>query len=276
LVLVLAFSFVISTLIFYFTTFLIKRSFYNAYAIPDWVNLFPISLGVEVASMMNAFFFIYTEQKDELIRLEQENRELWVMEERNRIARELHDSVSQNIFGIRLNLGTLDYVTDQDPQRAHEINKLLQGMVEEVQTELRLMIYELRPATIAEHGFFEALESMVSLFRARYNLDILTDLQGDETLDSRKQLVLYRVLQESLNNIVKHAGATKVNVSLYLQQGRGRLLVRDNGKGFNCNDLSDGAIHFGLSGMKERVAEIGGEFSIQSADGAGTTVKINF
>ncbi len=276
--LVLALSYIISVFIFYFATFLIKTTFYLVYGIPDWVELFPISLGVGVASIMITFFFMYAEEKEELLRLEQENRELAVMEERNRIARELHDSVSQNIFGIRLNLNTLDFISEKDPRRAHEINRLLQGMVEEVQTELRLMIYELRPADLSEHGFFEALESMVSLFRVRYNLDILIDLKGDEILDSRKQLALYRVLQESLNNIVKHANATKVNVSLILQQGKGQLLVCDNGKGFTNHDLLDEyeSKHFGLKGMKERVAEMGGEFSVQSDTGVGTMVKVKF
>lgn len=278
LALELVLSFVSSTLIFYFTTFLIKASFYIAYAIPDWVNLFPISLGVGVASMMIAFFFIYAEKKNELLRLEQENRELAVMEERNRIARELHDSVSQNIFGISLNLGTLDLISEKNPQRAHEINQLLQGMVEEVQTELRLMIYELRPADLSKHGFFEALESMVSLFRARYNLNIFTDLRGDEIIDTRKQLMLYRVLQESLNNIVKHADATKVNVSLTTQRGQGQLSICDNGKGFASGALLDKqeGQHFGLQGMKERVDQMGGQFSVQSAPGMGTTVKVMF
>jgi signal transduction histidine kinase len=271
----LALSYIISVSIFYFGTFLIKITFYRVYGIPDWVELFPISLGVGVASVMITFFFLYAEEKEALLRLEKENRELAVVEERNRIARELHDSVSQNIFGISLNLNTLDYIMEKDPARAHEINKLLRGMVEEVQTEMRLMIYELRPVAFSEQGFFEALESMVNLFRVRYNLDIQSDLKGDEILDSRKQLALYRVLQESLNNIVKHAGATKVRVALSIQQGGGELLIQDNGKGFIVQETEEGK-HFGLKVMRERMMEMNGELVIESDAGKGTVVKVKF
>lgn len=187
----------------------------------------------------------------------------------------MNGTVSQNIFGISLNLNTLDYIMENDLLKAHQINKLLRGMVEEVQTEMRLMVYELRPVTLSEHGFFEALESMVSLFRVRYSLDIHSDLKGNEALDSRKQLALYRVLQESLNNIVKHANATKVNMSLSLQQGSGELLIQDNGKGFAAQEIVEGN-HFGLKVMRERVAEMSGELVIESAVGKGTAVKVKF
>jgi Signal transduction histidine kinase len=269
----LALSYIISVLIFYFATFLIKTTFYHVYGIPKWVELFPISLGVGVASMMITFFFIYATEKDVLLRLEKENRELAVIEERNRIARELHDSVSQNIFGISLNLKSLDYALEQDPARARQITKLLQGIVEETQTEMRLMIYELRPTALGEKGFIEALESMISLFRVRYNLDIHSDLKGDEILDSRKQLVLYRVIQESLSNIIKHAGTFKVKIDLNLREGKANLTIRDSGKGFIISEINEGE-HLGLRGMKERVTQMKGEFTVESTIGKGTTVRV--
>jgi signal transduction histidine kinase len=192
---------------------------------------------------------------------------------RNRIARELHDSVSQNLFGISLNLRSLDYALEQDPVKACQITKLLQEMVEETQTEMRLMIYELRPAAHEEKGFFEASESMINLFRIRYNLDIHSSFTGDEALDSRKQLMLYRILQELLANVAKHAQATKVNVNLYSGQGKVDLLVYDNGKGFQIQEIDENN-HFGLKEIKERVAEMGGKLIIESNWGEGTKIKI--
>jgi signal transduction histidine kinase len=275
LVIQLALNYIISVAIFYFGLLSIKDIFFKAYNIPTWVNPLSISLGVGVASVMISFFFMYAGEKEEMLRLEKENKELAVVDERNRIARELHDSVSQNLFGISLNLNTLDFMIEKDPQKAREITKLLRGMVEEVQTEMRLMIYELRPVTLSEKGFFEALESMVSLFRVRYNLDIYSDMKGDEALDSRKQLVLYRVLQESLNNIVKHAGTSKVKVALNIRNGAGEMLVQDNGYGFEVTEI-DKSEHFGIKGMKERVEQIKGEFTLQSKLGKGTTITVKF
>jgi signal transduction histidine kinase len=269
-------SYILSTAIFLGITSLVKNLFYTIYSIPPNVNLLYMSLGAGIISTMIAFFFIYASEKEELLRLEKENRELAVVDERNRIARELHDSVSQNLFGISLHLNTLTLIMKKEPDKAQELAVVLREMVEEVQTEMRLMIYELRPTALAEKGFFEALESMVSLFRVRYGLDIHCDLNGDEILDSRKQLVLYRVLQEALNNIVKHAGATKVRVCLKVDGGTGELIVQDNGTGFEIqpiNDASHDVGHFGIQGMKERIDAIQGQFSLESVLEKGTTVR---
>jgi signal transduction histidine kinase len=269
-------SYIVSTAIFLGITSLVKNLFYTIYNIPPNVNLLYMSLGVGIASIMITFFFIYAGEKEELLRLEKENRELAVVDERNRIARELHDSVSQNLFGISLHLNTLMLIVKKEPDKAQELAMVLHEMVQEVQTEMRLMIYELRPTALAEKGFFEALESMVSLFRVRYSLDIHCDLNGDEILDSRKQLALYRVLQEALNNIVKHAGATKVRVSLKVDGGMGELIVQDNGTGFEIqpiNDAGHDARHLGIRGMKERIETIQGQFSLESTAGKGTTVR---
>ncbi len=272
----LGISYTVSVMIFYSIALLFRRTFYLIFNIPQQINLFYMSLGVGVASMMIATFFIVASEKEEMLRLERENRELAVMDERNRIARELHDSVSQNLFGISLHLNTMEYILGKDQARAGEITKLLKGMVEEVQTEMRLMIYELRPAALAEKGFFEALESLITLFRVRYNLDISSDFSGDENLDSRKQLVIYRVLQESLNNIVKHAQASKVKVSLKVWDGQVELAIQDNGKGFNDSDKNKDDEHLGIKCMKERITELKGDFLIKSLSGNGTTVNVRF
>jgi two-component system, NarL family, sensor histidine kinase LiaS len=272
ILLLLVIVYVVSTAIFYGFTSLFAFIFR---IFSSKADLLYVSLGQGIACVMVTLFFIYAHEKEEMFRLEQENRKLAVVDERNRIAREFHDSVSQNLFGIRLNLNTLDLILEQEPLKAREITKLLQGMVEEVQNEMRLMIYELRPIALSEQGFFEALENLVILFRVRYNLDIQSNLHGDEGVDSQKQLVLYRVLQESLNNIVKYAGATKVKVVLKLQNNSGELLIQDNGKGFVISEKNED-IHLGLKGMKERVEEMKGQFIIESLLGKGTMVRVRF
>lgn len=120
-------------------------------------------------------------------------------------------------FGINLNLNTLEYLVDKNPDRARAILQQLKSMVQEVQTEMRLMIYELKPLNLQGQDFFEAIDSLLSLYRVRYSLNINSLLRGDNhTVDEGIQLVLYRVIQEALNNIVKHARASSVNLTLVM------------------------------------------------------------
>lgn len=230
------------------------------------------SLGVGIASVMVGLFFEYAEEKEEKIRLERAARELAIVEERNRIARELHDSVSQNLFGISLNLNTLQILLDKDPQKAGEIIAQLREMVCEVQAEMRLMIYELRPVNFKERGFFEALETMAGLFQNRYHLEVDCLLTGDETtIPVKTQIALYRVVQEALNNAARHAEATKVRVTLEITKHGAALTVSDNGRGFDPQTVDEN-LHYGLTGMRERLAAIGGRFTIDSAPDRGTVI----
>ncbi len=237
-------------------------------------EIFYVSLGVGVSCIIATLYFLYAEEKEELLRLEKENRRLAVIEERNRIARELHDSVSQNLFGINLNLNNLNYVLSDGPEKAQEITNLTLEMVEEVQQDMRLMIYELKPNILSEKGFIEAIRNLVNLFQIRYNLKISCLITGsEELLDDQKQLAFYRVIQEVLNNVVKHAEATNVNIDIKLQKNTGILRVRDNGKGFIPTEIIRDD-HLGLKGIKERVEQLKGEFRIQSIPGKGTMVII--
>ncbi len=187
-----------------------------------------ISLGVGVVTVMIQLYYTDLEQK---IKLEKENKKLAVVEERNRIARELHDSVSQNLFGISLNLNTLPAIMESDQKRAINMIEQLQDMVQEVQTEMRLMIYQLHPLNFRDKEFYESIESLISLYKKRYKIDIEYKLQGDEDgLEEKEQLVLYRVLQESLNNIVKHANADIIKISIYIDGDSAELKVVDDGR----------------------------------------------
>lgn len=139
----------------------------------------------------------------------------------------------------------------------------------------RLMIYELQPVILQEKGFFEALETLCTRFQTRYGLEIIFRFQGDETkVDQQTQLVLYRVLQEALHNIVKHAQATKAQVILTVPDtGMLRAKIEDNGVGFDVSKpISTG--QFGLAGMEKRITEVNGAFSINSVPGKGTTITV--
>ncbi len=264
-------SYFVNVLLFYVGVTLVNLVFYLEIFKQNFI--FNLSLGVGIGSSMVTLFFIYKREKEEKLRLEKENKELAVITERNRIARDLHDSVSQNLFGISLNLNTIQYLLEQNPLKAKKMLNLVREMIEETQTEMRLMIYELMPAALTEKKLFEAVEGCLSLFRVRYGLKINYQIHGkDELLDSQKQIILYRVLQESLNNIVKHAKATLVKVNLEISAGCGELMIEDNGQGFEYRkDIRQN--HLGISGMEERINQLHGEFKIITGNGKGTIVR---
>jgi signal transduction histidine kinase len=273
--------FIIFSLLLHFTVSILIFGLvalgYRAYVysfFPNFQTIVGTSLGVGLSSAAISLFWRYLTVIDERLKLEVQNRNLAVVEERNRIARELHDSVSQNLFGISLNLKTLKYLLNRDPEKAVSTIEQLQEMVAEIQSEMRLMIYELQPAALSEKGFFEALENLAGLFKARYNLEISCHFTGKEDqLDNKCQLMFYRILQESLNNVARHANARKVKVLLEAKNGCGQLTVKDDGKGFELAELNEEK-HLGVRGMRERVNEVGGEFWIESALGKGTTVVV--
>jgi signal transduction histidine kinase len=236
-------------------------------------NILYESFGVGILSSMLSFYFNYLKEKDDRIALEVENRKLAVIEERTRIAREIHDSVSQTLFGVNLHLNALKLIYISEPERALTMLNQLQDMVGEVQTEMRLMIYELQPVALIEKGFFEAVESLVELFRVRYNLEIFCSLNGEsERLDSQTQLVLYRVLQEALHNVVKHAAAQKITVYARIDANHGELTIEDDGCGFEPLRKVQYP-HFGLKDMKERMDQVNGTIEIVSSPGKGTAIK---
>ena len=272
-------SVIIETLVTYIISsgvFFIIFSTYNTIFSKDiniWLSFY-FSLGIGVASVMVGLFFKFIKEKEDIIRLEKENRQLAVIKERNRIARELHDSVSQSLFGVNLQLNTLKYQVKNNPESIPPIIDQMQNMVAEAQTEMRLMIYELKPVALKEKGFFEAIEGLTNLFQTRYDLDIDCFLNGNpELVGSDLRLVFYRVLQESLNNIVKHAAANKVELTLSVDDERVKMLIYDDGKGFKLEDV-DGTKSFGLQGMRERIEENNGQFEVNSRPGIGTQVEI--
>lgn len=240
---------------------------------PSLKTAFYSSMGVGIISAMICFYFEYLAVKDERLRLEEKNKELAVVEERNRIARELHDSVSQSLFGISLNLNTLELILQSQPDRAGALIGQVKEMVEEAQREMRLMIYGLQPAVLREKGFFEALETLGELFCTRYQLEVTSLLEGDETkIDHRTQLALYRVIQEALHNIVKHAHATKAKVLLTIQDGEVVARIEDNGQGFDARQANSPG--FGLAGMKERISALQGDFYLNTVIGKGTAITV--
>ena len=198
-------------------------------------------------------------------------------QERIRLAADLHDGPVQELTALRYGLTRARNRIQRG--QAEQAEGLLAELEDELAagiTGLRRLMAELRPAVLDEQGLEVALHNQVRAFEAISGVAcaISTGLQG--RLASDLETVLYRVTQETLNNVGKHAGASRVTVSLAAENGSVRLRINDDGVGFDPITASRllGEGHFGLAGMRERVEMVGGHLSIDSAPGHGTTVDV--
>ena len=202
-------------------------------------------------------------------------------EERARIARELHDELGQVLSVVRMDLGTLARNLERDPRsitypRSSVLQSVqaMQGMLEDTLKSIRGLITQLRPEFIDEVGLPAALAWQLEQFQAHSGIICqLTADVADPALDRGLALQLFRIVQESLTNVARHAQATRVDVSLSRAGNRLALDVRDNGRGVSPTELQK-SNHFGVMGMRERVLAFGGEFTISGAPGQGTSVSV--
>jgi signal transduction histidine kinase len=189
--------------------------------------------------------------------------------ERARLARELHDETGQALTSILLGLKPLEQAAASDEVRAAVA--LVRELVVSTLQDVRRLAVELRPSALDDFGLAPAVERLVDTFREQSGLQV--DLEahlGEARLPSEIETALYRVVQEALTNIVKHAGATRVSVLLRRKDGGLLAVVEDDGAGFDPSRTREAAL--GLAGMRERLALVGGRLQIESASGAGTTL----
>lgn len=204
-------------------------------------------------------------------RLYTASQRLGILEERQRIARELHDSVSQALYGIGLAARTAQArLARGEPERAADPIATILSLAEAGLAEMRALIFELRPDSLEEEGLVAALAKTAAGLQARYELQITTRLDQEPVLSLEAKEALYRVAHEALNNTVKHAQASGAEIVLTQAPDVTRLVIRDDGAGFDAGRAYPG--HFGLRSMRERVERLGGTLTIESAPGAGTTV----
>lgn len=199
------------------------------------------------------------------------------LQERQKLARELHDSVSQALYGIALGARTARKLVERSPDES-ALKQVLDEPLDYVLAlagaglaEMRALIFELRPESLEAEGLAVALQKQADALRARHQIDVQTHFSCEPRLDLPVKEALYRVAQEAFNNVIKHAQATQVVVALECVDGRARLGVTDNGHGFDTHAQFPG--HLGLHSMRERVERVGGSFEIASAPGRGTAVS---
>jgi two-component system sensor histidine kinase UhpB len=194
--------------------------------------------------------------------------------ERRRLARDLHDEVNQALTAILLRLEALSQ--DAPNERAAELAEL-KRIVNQAMEELLNLARQLRPSALDDHGLVPAVEAQLKGFAARTGVETRLRTDGRPgDLEEDVQVAIYRVAQEALANVGRHAGATCVEVELSANGAGAELRVRDDGAGFDAAhpDPTDSGAGLGLKGMAERARLVGGELDVRSSPGGGTTVSL--
>lgn len=204
--------------------------------------------------------------------LSEQARELTILQERQRLARELHDSVSQTLYGINLGARAALEALENEPGEAVAPMQYVIALTEAGLAEMRVLIFELRPESLATDGIVAALNRQLALLRTRNKLLTETELGAEPALPLEAKYMLYRIAQEALHNIVKHAAATTVTLRLQQRDGELVLEVCDDGKGFDPTGAFPG--HLGLRSIHERTAQLGGHCTIESALASGTCLCV--
>jgi signal transduction histidine kinase len=211
-------------------------------------------------------------------RLYERSRELTILAERNRLALDLHDVVSQKLFGLVLAAESALTLLDRDAAGARAQIERAQALGREAQDELRSLIFELRPADLDRDGLGGALRQHVALVgglhAARVELVLAEAAAAGAGGDGRRDLEILRIAQEALHNALRHASARRVEVRLGAPEGTLVLEVSDDGDGFDPGDPALRSRHLGLTSMEARAERIGGRLEISSTAGGGTTVRL--
>jgi len=207
-------------------------------------------------------------------RLHERSRELSTIEERKRLARELHDSVTQTLFSIGLTAEAAAELVDADPAGAREQLGHLQELTRTAMGEMRSLIFELRPAELEMEGLAAALRKHVDVVRRLHAQEIELTVEGDRRLPPDVERGLLRIAQEALGNAVRHSGAQRVTLSLAARDSRVSLRIADDGRGFDPEDAVTRSRRLGLTSMRERAEALGGTLAIDSEPGRGTAIEV--
>jgi len=198
-------------------------------------------------------------------------REAILEEERSRIARDLHDGIAQTLYFLALKADMAGQFIDHNKEKVRAELKEIGRNARQIIREVRRTIFALRPLDWVERDFLPALENFITGFAEQVGWQITLDIEnGLVSVPSRLEPAVFRLVQESLNNVAKHAHATQVRVTLRLvNNGRDlQLMIHDNGSGFDPGSLNDHG--FGLKQMENRVTAVGGTFKVLSQPGEGT------
>jgi len=201
-------------------------------------------------------------------------RTLAALQERQRLARNLHDAVNQSLFSAGLIAEVLPRLWERDPDEGRRSLEDLRRLTRGAQADMRLLLAELRPSTLTDAELGDLLRLMGNALAGRTNIPINVTVVGEGKFPTDVKVALYRLCQEGLNNIAKHSGASRVDIQLQFEIGAVELRIRDDGCGFDPKQALAG--HYGLSMMHERATGVGATLSITSQPGHGTEIVIRW
>lgn len=215
-----------------------------------------------------------TERRHFETELRNKNSELAVLQERNRLARDLHDAVTQSLFSASLMAETLPAVLANDHAAAMRQLEQIRRLNRSALAEMRGLLFELRPNAIADGRMSELLKQLADAADGRSGITFTVTCSERSRLPPAVQVGLYRIAQEACNNIIKHSKATHAEIQYTGGDTRASLLIHDNGCGFDVQSTPGG--HFGLRIMRERAAEFGAHIEFDSMPGQGTDVLVSW
>lgn len=240
-------------------------------------------LGVDevgrLGEQLNRIMSKWEEQVTSLQRLSNNNAQLAekakysaVVEERQRLARDLHDAVSQQLFAISMTATAVSRTLDKDFEKAQRQIRLIEEMASVAQSEMRALLLHLRPVHLEGKRLSQGLRELLHELQAKVPIEITLEMDENIQLSRGIEDQLFRIAQEALSNTLRHSKATKIEIKLQQPADVIRLSIRDNGVGFTLDEQKHAS--YGLLSMKERVNEIGGSLHLITAPGKGTRIEI--
>jgi len=208
---------------------------------------------------------------EQLQNLLQLREELATLEERNRLARDLHDSVKQQIFSAGMQLAAAQHHLQTDPAQAETALSEAQKLVHQAQQELTALIRELRPTALADQGLAAALRDLARNWSRQTGIPLELQIQDPPPLSLAQEQALFRVAQEALANVARHSQAQHARLTLQRHEDGALLIIEDDGRGFSPAEIENKGM--GLRNMQERMAALGGDLHIETAPGQGVSVR---
>jgi len=208
-------------------------------------------------------------------RLYEQARELAALEERQRLARDLHDSVTQSLHSAWMVARTLPKTWDRDANEARQMLEHLDDATGSALAELRTLLIELRPSALLQADLGDLLRQLARGLRSRIEKPIIVDAQGAVVLPTDVQVAFYRVAQAALGNVAKHASSAQARVSLNRTEGSTTMVIADDGPGFEVTH-AEGQGRMGLEIMRERAKAIRAVLEIESAPDRGTRIVFHW
>jgi PAS domain S-box-containing protein len=202
-------------------------------------------------------------------------RELATLQERQRLAQNLHDAVNQSLFSAGLIAEVLPRLWERDQEEARRSLEDLRRLTRGALAEMRALLAELRPSTLTDTELGDLLRLLSNAFTGRTNIPVVMSLSGEGALPAEPQVAFYRICQEALNNIAKHAKASRVEIDLRRVGGEMEMHVRDNGCGFVASESAPSG-HYGLGMMRERAEAVNAKLTVSGRPGHGTEITLRW